>query len=320
MALQSTTQFKTGTLAAALLVAFVAACQPSVTPDETDPGLDRPNATSSSGAVSSSSGSSSSSSGTSGASSSGASKPVVAVTAKDKYIKLVIPALSNCGSCHKLGTPAAGAPGFWSDADPAKSYTTVEGRGYIQTKSQIVKRGAHNGPALNESQRLVVTDWLATEAVDRKGKEPADLLSKVGRCIDRTKFAAIKIEALRTTPRANEDANQCTGCDKAPCQSCHQQGEAGFGVNTGNLSLKSFEMLQANARSPEGNLLIGKYITTDGDQLVPSTALSDKATVTKTGAPYSHPQFAIDAATAAAIKAFADDAIQKYTISGGLCL
>jgi mono/diheme cytochrome c family protein len=315
MAQKSTIQ-----LAAALLFAFVVACQSSVTPDESDPGLDRPSP------PSGSSGSTSSSSGTpvptssGGASSSGAPKPVAAVTAKDKYIKNVLPALKNCGGCHKLGSPAAGAPGYWSEMDPTKSYSTVESRGYIQTKSQLVKRGAHSGPALDESQRLVVTDWLATEAVDRKGKEPASLLSKVGRCIDRTKFAAIKIEALRTTKRANENADQCTGCDKAACQSCHQQGEAGFGVNSGNLSLKTFEMLQANATSPEGNLLIAKYITTDGDQLVPSTALSDKSTVTKTGAPYSHPQFVIDAATAAAIKAFADDAIAKYTTTGGLCL
>jgi hypothetical protein len=82
--------------------------------------------------------------------------------------------------------------------------------------------------------------------------------------------------------------------------------------NFSKLGTDTLPALQANGTSPEGIYLISKYVTTNGTQLVPSTAIADKATVTQSGPAYSHPMFTVDATMSAAITAFANDIVTKY--------
>jgi hypothetical protein len=240
-------------------------------------------------------------------------------TARDFFDKEVIPNLSVCGSCHNLGISNTGAPGFYSNADRGLAYRTMEARGYIDPQTQLKRRGEHAGPRLTDQQRKVITDWIDLEGAERGGKFPSALLSTLGKCLDKATFDAIQLDALRTQRRQGENANQCTGCDNGPCQMCHQQGEAGFLVNSGNLSAKSFEALKDNQRSAEGAILLQKFITISGGELAPSTALADKGKAAAAGPDYSHPKYVIAPQIQTAIDNFAKASIAKYKANNNSC-
>jgi hypothetical protein len=178
----------------------------------------------------------------------------------------------------------------------------------------LLKKGPHEGPALTAAQVTLLTTWLNKEVAVRGSQAPVNLFAKLGNCLDQTKFNAIGIGQLRTVPRQGENANTCTGCNNASCQKCHESGEFAMYSNNGGLNpqVATFPELQNNATSPEGIYIISKYITTSGTQLLPSTAIQDKANVVKTGTPYSHPLFTLSATSAQAITDFANDAIGKY--------
>ncbi len=232
-------------------------------------------------------------------------------TAKDYFIKTVFPELATtCGGCH-APPGSAGAPTFWN-ADAATAYAAVEARGYIAPASMFLRKGQHTGPALTPQETSDVTQWLSLEQQTRGNVAPTNLLSKLGNCVDPAKFQAITLDKLRTIKRTNENANTCTGCNAAPCQTCHTSGEYAMHANFSQIGQPTVAALQANALSPEGIYVISKYVATNGTTLVPSTALKDKATATSTGLPYSHPMFAVTPAMDTAIAAFAQDIITKY--------
>jgi hypothetical protein len=223
--------------------------------------------------------------------------------------------MGTCGACHNPpGT--GGAPPWLSSSSASDAYASVEARGYIVPNSMLLKKGAHEGPALTNQQTSIVGQWLQLEQSVRGNQAPVDLLANLGNCLDQTKFQAIGLDKLRTIPRQGENPNTCTGCNNAPCQACHEQGEMGMHSNfAGNLGTKTFIALQTNGTSPEGLYLIAKYITTSGIQLVPGTGLQDKAKAVATGPRYSHPMFTISTAMDTAITAFATDAIRASAAS-----
>jgi hypothetical protein len=236
---------------------------------------------------------------------------ITSPSAKDYFIKTVFPELtSTCGGCHNP-PGSAGAPAFWN-TDAATAYTSIEARGYITTASMLLRKGQHTGPALTAQEGTDIQTWLAMEAQVRGSNTPDSILSKLGNCIDATKFTAIGLDKLRTVKRTNENANQCTGCNQAACESCHTSGEYAMHANFGNIGTKTLAALQANGTSPEGIYIISKYVSTNGTQLVASTALKDKATATSTGVAYSHPMFTVTPAMETAVEAFAQDIITKY--------
>jgi hypothetical protein len=245
----------------------------------------------------------------------GANTPPPGVTdnkAKAFFIKTVFPELSvTCASCHN-SPGSGGAPGYWS-TDGSIAYTSVEARGYIAPASMLLKKGQHTGPALTGQQTTDVAQWLDLETQVRGNNIPINILSKLGTCVDATKFAAIQLDQLRTIPRKGENPNNCTGCNNAPCQTCHQQGEYAMHSNFSKLGQTTLQALQGNATSPEGLFIVSKYVGTNGTSLVPSTALKDKAAAVSTGTPYSHPMFTLNATTQTAITDFATDIVTKYT-------
>ncbi len=270
------------------------------------------------GPATGSSGGGGSSGTTPGSSSSGGVTPpdqpppgITSPSAKEYFIKTVFPELTtSCGGCHNP-PGSAGAPTFWN-ADASTAYTSVEARGYITTASMLLRKGQHTGPALTPQATADVSSWLAQEAQVRGNNVPVNILSKLGTCVDATKFQAITLDKLRTIKRTNENANNCTGCNQAPCESCHATGEYAMHANFGNLGTQTALALKGNTMSPEGIFIISKYISTNGTTLVASSALKDKATATSTGVPYSHPMFTVTPAMATAIDAFAQDIITKY--------
>jgi hypothetical protein len=253
-----------------------------------------------------------------GSSSSGGATPVdqpppgiTSPSAKEYFAKTVFPELtSTCGSCHNP-PGSAGAPAFWN-ADASIAYTSIEARGYITTASMLLRKGQHTGPALTAQEGTDVQTWLAMEAQVRGTNTPDNILSKLGNCVDPTLFTAVALDKLRTIKRTNENPNTCTGCNQAPCESCHTSGEYAMHANFSAIGTKTLIALQGNAVSPEGIYIISKYVSTNGTTLVASTALKDKATATSTGVAYSHPMFTVTPAMETAIEAFAQDIITKY--------
>lgn len=230
--------------------------------------------------------------------------------AKAFYLqKIHTPLASACASCHATGTE--GAPVFM-DNDSSKTYAMLEARGYIVPSSMLVRKGAHKGPALAADLASLIAEWVTLEGKVRGGKAPVNLFAKLGGCVDAAKFDAINLDDLRTIKRDGENANNCTGCNQARCTTCHKEGEAGFHASFGGLGTDTVDALKQNARSPEGVYLITKYIATNGTTLIPSTALKDKATATKTDVNYGHPLYEVGGNVDAALQAFAQDIITKY--------
>jgi hypothetical protein len=176
----------------------------------------------------------------------------------------------------------------------------------------LLKKGQHEGPALTADQTTMVSHWLDLETQVRGTAAPINLLEKLGTCVDQTKFTAINLQNLRTVPRQGENPNNCTGCNNAPCQTCHATGEYGMHSNFGKLGTTTLQALTTNATSPEGVYLISKYISTNGTTLIPANGIQDKAKVVATGPRYSHPMFTVTPTMDAAITAFAQDIITKY--------
>jgi hypothetical protein len=233
--------------------------------------------------------------------------------AKAYFVMTVYPSMmGTCGSCH-APPGSQGAPVYLSSTSATDAYNGIEARGYIVPNSMLLKKGAHEGPALTADQVTMIAHWMDLETEVRGAAAPVNLMAKLGNCLDQTKFTAIGLANLRTVPRTNENTDNCTGCNNEPCQTCHSQGEMTMHAYfQGNLGTKTFDVLKANGTSPQGTYLISKYITTNGTNLVPGTGIQDKATVTQAGPRYSHPMFKVSATMSAAITAFAQDAITKF--------
>jgi hypothetical protein len=232
--------------------------------------------------------------------------------AKVYFVQTVYPSLmGTCGACHN--PPGVnGAPPWLSSSSASDAYTSIEARGYIVPSSMLIKKGAHEGPALTSEQTTSVTPWLQMDADVRGAAAPVDLLAKLGTCVNQTLFNAIQLQNLRTTPRTNENPNTCTGCNNAPCQTCHESGEYAMHSNFGKLGTNTLQALQANGTSPEGVFLISKYISTNGTTLIAANGIQNKAKTVATGPRYSHPMFTVSTTMDTAITAFANDIITKY--------
>jgi hypothetical protein len=224
----------------------------------------------------------------------------------------VFPTLeTTCGGCHNSGTD--GAPKFLVANDPTTSYTSLDARGDIiveAASSQLLKQGTHDGgkaPSLTTDQVTKINTWLGDEMTERAGTAaPVNVLSKIGTCLDQTKFNAIGFDKLVTTKRNNENANNCTGCNNAPCRTCHTGGDGGFYMAMGSsLDMTTFAKSQTAQFIP-------KYIGLNGTTPVASNAIMTKSDATKTGAAYSHPMFTMSPQMQTALDAFVTDAITKY--------
>jgi hypothetical protein len=227
--------------------------------------------------------------------------------ARTYFIDNVHPKMANCITCHESG--ASGAPKSMLK-DAALTYTSFDTRGYIKPKETsllVTHRHAGAGVELDGTQLGSVRAWLDLEAKERVGQAaPINIQATIGACMTKAKFDAIGFQNLRTIKRGNENANNCTGCDNAPCRTCHSGGDAGFYMAAGsNIDNQTFPMTQTEK-------FIGKYIGTNGALPAASNVIATKATATKTGVAYSHPMFTISPTMQTAIDAFVADAITKY--------
>jgi hypothetical protein len=227
--------------------------------------------------------------------------------ARTFFIDKVFPTLSVCVTCHATGN--LGAPRFLAQDAPS-AYQGIDAHGLIQDQSQLLKQGTHAGgsaPALDANQTDLITQWLALEATERVGQAaPVNILDKIGACLDQTLFDAVEFQKLRTTKRDNENANNCTGCDNAPCRTCHTAGDGNFYMAAGStLDQNTFSETQ------KAKFII-KYIGLNGTTPVASNAIKLKSDATLTDRPYSHPMFTIPDDMQQRLDTFVSTAITKY--------
>jgi hypothetical protein len=192
-------------------------------------------------------------------------------------------------------------------SDANASYDAIQAFGLANFSAHT-----HAGVGTNPPPdiRAAIDEWQTREKAS--GTKPvASVLDTIGDCLDETKFDAIGFAQLLTTPKPGENPNTCTGCNNAPCRDCHNAGDGGFFMAAGsNLGDNTFE----NTKLAK---YIGKYITVNGTDPVPSHAIRAKSDATVTAAPYTHPMFKMSPTMEAALDAFVDDAITKY--KAGTC-
>lgn len=254
--------------------------------------------------------------------------PTNSKAGKDFFVKTVAPVLdAKCSGCHTTG--GIGQPTWMAKGDASKTYDLIYLNAYAVAASRIVIKGVHsNGgaPALTADEKSKWDQWIQLEVKDGGQKAQVNVLEKFGTCFDKTKFDAIGFGNLRTTRRQpgnnpqnlTENANNCTGCNNAPCRTCHSADDVtGFVMAIGNPILPAdYTFEQSKLLSPA---YIRQYVSTTptGEpQFNPGIQNKSINTVQK-GKAYSHPMFTLTPAMQTAIQAFVDDAIAKQ--KAGTC-
>jgi hypothetical protein len=247
---------------------------------------------------------------------------------KKFFIASVHPSLANtCGTCHETGP----GPGWLKKTDAEVSYKMMFQLGYVSLQSRILMKGAHGAaPALTSDQTTKFTQWVNLELKSGGAAKTPNILEKLGACFDKTTFDAMQLGNMRTVRRTdnnninkvtpwNENANNCTGCDNAPCRTCHSGDDAtGFVLASGNPNLPAtYTFDQSKMTNPA---YLQKYfgISATGEPIA-SNALKIKSDATSKDKAYSHPYFRIDANMETRITAFVDATISKYKSTNGAC-
>jgi hypothetical protein len=226
---------------------------------------------------------------------------------------------ATCGSCHDSGP----GPVWLSRQDADKTYTMMFALGYVTKDSRILAKGSHSGgaaPALTPEQTQKIQAWLDLEisAVESAGgTPPPNVLEALASCLDPARFGEIGLDTLVTTPRAGENANECTGCNGTPCRSCHSSDPAsGFVMAIGNTVLPDGYTFDETKKTDPPYLQKYFGVSPAGDP-VPSKAIRIKSDSTATGSAYTHPMFVLPAELEARLNGFVDDAIARY--QAGAC-
>lgn len=243
----------------------------------------------------------------------------------------VFPLLTaKCASCHEAG--GVGNPSWVVKADPSKTYELVYANGWVMPAgSRILDKGVHGGgvaPALSDADRGVFLAWVAIETKDGGNLAQVSVLEKFGSCLDPQLFAQIGLEKLATTRRTaenntnnvtpwNENANNCTGCNNAPCRTCHSLDDAtGFVLALGNPNVPATMTFEETKKILPPYLQ--KYVATGPDgRPISSNGLAKKSEATRRDRAYTHPMFTIPADVQGRIDTFVNAAITKY--AAGSC-
>jgi hypothetical protein len=240
----------------------------------------------------------------------------------------VYPSLAtSCGHCH-----AGAGPGpSWLGKDAEASYLLLFTAGYVVPRSRIIEKPVHGGATANvlgDAEKAQYDAWVLMELKARGANAPPNVLDKLGSCFDRRLFDAMDLGAWRTTQRTannntndvtpwNENANNCTGCNKASCSTCHSADAA-----TNFIDAVGNPILPADTTFESSKLTTPAYITKyfavspDG-KAIASEAIRKKSDATKKDHAYSHPMFELTTEQQAALDAFVSDVTTRF--NAGLC-
>jgi hypothetical protein len=237
----------------------------------------------------------------------------VTSAAHEFFDATVYPELTVCQACHSSGVN--GAPTMMT-APADTTYSSLDALGLIQQNSLLLTKGSHdNGaaPALTSQQSTDITTWLGMEAKERAGSAaPTNVLAEVAKCASQTEWNAIGWGNLRTTPRSDENANKCTGCNKDVCAACHDGGEQGFFMSEGSNIEPAGTTFQQTFQGPSSMTYIIQYFGLNGTTPVASNAIKLKETAVASGPAYSHPMFTLTTTMQTALDKFVADTITNY--------
>ena len=222
--------------------------------------------------------------------------------AKGYFESTVYPQLEpTCAGCHASGK--RGAPIFLAD-NPEGSYKAIAATtGFIAapTQSPIVQKGLHSGPALNDLQVHVVTEWL-TKEVGTKGDvtRPTNLraaFKQFGACMD---YGEWKAAGLDKIPETASGGGQCI--------SCHNRGAASVW-----LSSDPAETFKKLTQFPYVQRLVTGSVNEKGqfDKIVDSRRLIDKGNDRRQLNANHHPSFNLGDGTGITPSQM-QDALTKY--------
>ena len=202
--------------------------------------------------------------------------------AKQFFTDKVYPQIEpTCAGCHASGK--RGAPIFLAgNADG--SYTAItETTGFIAppTQSPILQKGIHSGPALDDLQTQLVTDWL-TKEVGTAGDNtrPTNLraaFKKFGQCMDYNEWKAGGLDKIPTTASGG-----------GQCISCHNKGTASVW-----LSADPAETFMKFTQFPYVQRLVTGSVNEKGqfDKIVDARRLIDKGNDRRQLNANHHPAF-----------------------------
>lgn len=248
---------------------------------------------------------------------------------KTFYTASVHPFLaSKCGGCHG---PTGPGPSWLTAADAEKSYAQLFQQGYVVQQSRITLKGAHGGSTTNVLTATEIgtyNQWISMELKDGGTKATPNVLAKLGGCFDRAKFDAMQMQNWATTRRQqgnntnavtpwNENANNCTGCNNAPCSTCHSADPATNFVNAVGSPIfpADYTFSETKKTAPA---YISKFFGVGPDgKPVASNGISKKSDATMKDKAYTHPMFKLTTQQQTALDAFVQDAITKY--NAGTC-
>lgn len=236
--------------------------------------------------------------------------------------------VSTCGTCH---TAAGPGPEWMTTSNPDKTYTQLFKAGYVLENSRIVVKGTHDGAsnnALDATQKATFNQWVAMELSAGGSEAPPNILEKLGSCFDRAKFDAMQMGQWRTTRRTgnnnindvtpwNENANNCTGCENAPCTTCHSADPAtNFNNAVGNTLLPDETTFENTKLTTPAYITKFFAVSADGTAIA-SDGIKKKGLATQKDKAYTHPMFSLTDKQQAALDAFVQDAITKF--AAGTC-
>lgn len=248
---------------------------------------------------------------------------------KTFYKASVHPTLaSKCGSCHGATGPG---PSWLTSADADKSYAQLFQQGYVISQSRITLKGAHGGVTTNVLTAAEIgtyNQWVGMETAAGGAKATPNVLAALGGCFDRTKFDAMQMQNWQTTRRTNnnntndvtpwnENANNCTGCNNAPCSTCHSADPATNFVNAVGSPIfpADYTFTETKKTAPA---YISKFFGVGPDgKPVASNGIQKKADATMKDKAYTHPMFNLNNQQKAALEAFVQDTITKF--NAGAC-
>jgi mono/diheme cytochrome c family protein len=250
---------------------------------------------------------------------------------KQFYVKSVHPGLAaKCGACHGATGPG---PNWLTTADADRSYAQLFQQNYVVQQSRIVLKGAHGGSTANVMTAAEIgtyNSWVAMELKGGGAQATPNVLAKLGGCFDRALFDKMQMQNWATTQRTgnnntnqvtpwNENADNCTGCDNAPCRTCHSADAATNFVNAVGSPLLpvDYTFTETKKTAPA---YISKFFGVGPDgKPVASNGIDKKSLATMKDKAYTHPMYKFNANQMAAINAFVDDAINKYNSTNGAC-
>lgn len=262
--------------------------------------------------------------------------PTQSIDGKAFYIKEVHPnGVSACVGCHQTAGPG---PAFLN-TDAETSYKSLFVAGYVVQQSRMVLKGPHGGSTTNvlsAAQIAKYNEWVAMELKDGKNTAQPNILATIGQCFDRQKFDAMQLQNWATTQRTNnnnqsglpnnqwaENANNCTGCNAAPCRTCHTADSSSQYVNasgnpitpsgfSGATYTNSADYTFGESKLTNPNYIRQYFGTSPDGKAVASDGIRKKMESTKKDKKYTHPMYNLNANQLAALDAFVNDAVTRY--------